>query len=155
MKINIRWMIARDLDAVVAVEQASVRGGWTADDFLAALGQRNCIGMVAEHAHRIVGLMVYELHKDRLRLLNLAVSPAFRRRGVGRAMVQRLRDKLHQQRRTEIVLAVRESNLPAQLFFRACGFCATDVWREWYEDTGEDAYEMGFLLDTEPQPAMR
>jgi ribosomal-protein-alanine N-acetyltransferase len=91
--------------------------------------------------------MIYELHKSMLRILNFAVSPAVRRHGVGRQMVQRLIDKLSQQRRREIVLEVRETNVPAQLFFAASGFRAITVLRKHFEDTSEDAYYMRFSLD--------
>ncbi|MGH7129283.1 MAG: GNAT family N-acetyltransferase, partial [Planctomycetaceae bacterium] len=103
---------------VLDIERHSFEHAWTEEDFLSCLRQRNCIGMVAEHNHEIVGFMIYELHKSRLRILNFAVAPQLRRRGVGMQMVQRLVDKLSQQRRSEIVLEVRETNLDAQLFFQ-------------------------------------
>ena len=42
---------------------------------------------------------------------------------------------------------VRETNLTAQYFYRAQGFRATEVAREHFGDTGEDAYLMQYLLD--------
>ena len=48
------------------------------------------------------------------------------------------------QRRNRIMLEVRETNLSAQLFFRANGFRAVSLLREFYEDTPEDAYLMQF-----------
>ena len=94
--------------------------------------------------------MIYELHKSRLRILNFAVAPDSRRTGVGRQMVRRLVDKLSQQRRTEIVLEVRETNLPAQMFFKGEGFRAFRVVRDRYDDTTEDAYAMHFALADSP-----
>ena len=118
---------------------------WSEEDFIRCLRQRNCIGMVAEHEERVVGFMIYELHKTRLHVLNFAVHPDFRRRGVGEAMVQKLISKLSQQRRNRILLEVRETNLAAQLFFRTAGFRAISVLRDFYEDTTEDAYLMQYL----------
>ena len=66
-------------------------------------------------------------------------------------MVRRLIDKLSQQRRTEIVLEVRETNLPAQLFFKGAGFRAFRVVRDRYDDTTEDAYAMHFALSNSPR----
>ncbi len=37
---------------------------------------------------------------------------------------------------------MRERNLPAQMFFRGHGFQATKLLRNYYEDSGEDAYQM-------------
>jgi ribosomal-protein-alanine N-acetyltransferase len=62
-------------------------------------------------------------------------------------MVAKLVGKLSSHRRTRILLQVRETNLPAQLFFRIQGFRATEVVREHFEDTGEDAYIMQYLYD--------
>ena len=114
--------------------------------FLRVLRQRNCIGMVAEYGERVVGFMIYELHKTRLQVLNFAVAPEFRRQGVGHQMVAKLVGKLSSHRRTRIALSVRETNLPAQLFFRAQGFLAVRVLRAYYEDSGEDAFLMQYRL---------
>ena len=149
--VQIRWLIRRDMADVLAIEQASFEYAWTEEDFLCCLRQRNCIGMVAERDGRIVGFMIYELHKARLRLLNFAVARDARRRHVGAQMIRRLIDKLSQQRRREIVLEVRETNLAAQLFFKGMGFVALGVLRDRYDDTTEDAYYMQFRLDTSEQ----
>jgi ribosomal-protein-alanine N-acetyltransferase len=140
-------MIRRDMPEVLAIEQASHDYPWCEEEFLRVLRQRNCIGMVAEYGERVVGFMIYELHKSRLQVLNFAVSPEFRRMGVGHQMAGKLVGKLSSHRRTRINLMVRESNLEAQLFFRVEGFRATEVMREHYEDTGEDAYHMQYLFD--------
>jgi [ribosomal protein S18]-alanine N-acetyltransferase len=142
--VQIRWMIRRDLPDVMAIETASFDYTWTDDDFLRCLRQRNCIGMVAERGNEIVGFMVYELHRTRLHVLNFAVAPLSRRTGVGRHMVGKLVYKLCSHRRLKITLAVREGNTPAHMFFRAQRFAAAKVLRNYYEDSGEDAYQMEF-----------
>jgi ribosomal-protein-alanine N-acetyltransferase len=137
-------MIRRDLAEVQAIENESFEFAWQGEDFLRCLRQRNCIGMVAECEGRVVGYMLYELHKNRLHVLNFAVAAEMRRRGVGRVMAGKLVGKLSPERRTRVLLEVRETNLPAQLFFRACGFRAVSVVRDFYADSPEDAYVMQF-----------
>jgi ribosomal-protein-alanine N-acetyltransferase len=61
-------------------------------------------------------------------------------------MVAKLISKLSSHRRTRITLAVRETNLAAQLFFRAMEFKAVRVLRGYYEDTGEDAFLMQYAF---------
>ena len=61
-------------------------------------------------------------------------------------MTAKLVSKLSSHRRTRITLEVRETNLPAQLFFRAQGFKAMRVLRAIYEDSGEDAFLMQYRL---------
>jgi len=145
--VHIRWMIRRDMPEVLGIERHSFEFPWSEDEFVRCLRQRNCIGMVAEHDERIVGFMIYELHKNRLHILNFAVRAEFRRRGVGSQMIRKLSGKLSQQRRNRILLEVRETNLPAQLFFRSSGFRAISLLREFYEDTPEDAYLMQFQYE--------
>lgn len=142
--IRIRWMIRRDMPEVMEIEGRSFEFPWAEDDFIRCLRQRNCIGMVAELDERVVGFVIYEHHKSRIYILNLAVHPAFRRLGVGTAAVQKLAGKLSAQRRNRVVLRVRETNLDAQRFFRACGFLATGIDRGHYDDTTEDAYRFEF-----------
>ena len=146
MRVHIRWMIRRDMPEVLQTEQQSFEYAWTEEDFLRCLRQRNCIGMVAEQGEKVVGFMVYELHKAKLHILNFAVNPAWRRSGVGSQMVAKLISKLSSHRRTRITLEVRETNLAAQLFFRAQGFKAVRVLRGFYEDSGEDAFLMQYRL---------
>jgi ribosomal-protein-alanine N-acetyltransferase len=146
VRVHIRWMIRRDMPEVLQTEQESFEFAWTEEDFLRCLRQRNCIGMVAEQGERVVGFMIYELHKAKLHILNFAVHPAGRRVGIGNQMVAKLISKLSSHRRTRITLEVRETNLSAQLFFRSQGFKAMKVLRAFYEDSGEDAFQMQYRL---------
>lgn len=146
VRVHIRWMIRRDMPEVLQIEQSSFDFSWTEEDFLRCLRQRNCIGMVAEQGEKVVGFMIYELHKTKLHILNFAIQPAFRRLGVGVQMVTKLVSKLSSHRRTKITLEIRESNLAAQLFFRSQGFRAVRVLRSYYEDSGEDAYLLQYRL---------
>jgi ribosomal-protein-alanine N-acetyltransferase len=146
LRVHIRWMIRRDMPEVLQAEQESFEYAWTEEDFLRCLRQRNCIGMVAEQGEKVVGFMIYELHKAKLHILNFAVSPTYRRVGVGAQMVAKLISKLSSHRRTRITLEVRETNLGAQLFFRSQHFRAVRVLRGFYEDSGEDAFLMQYKL---------
>src|SRR5437764_6900052 len=146
VRVHIRWMIRRDMPEVLQIEQDSFEYPWTEEDFLRCLRQRNCIGMVAEQGEKVVGFMIYELHKNKLHILNFAVGPACRRLGVGTQMVAKLISKLSSHRRTRITLEVRETNLAAQVLFRQQGFRAVRVLRCYYEDSGEDAFLLQYRL---------
>lgn len=149
MAHHTRWLIRRDMPEVLEIEWAAFDHFWTEEDFLSVLRQRNCIGMIVSKSScdPIAGFMIYELHKYKLRLLNMAVHPDMRRQGYGRAMIERLVGKLHPSRRKQIVLEVREENLCAQQFFRATGLVCTQVIRDHYADTDSDAYR--FVFDIE------
>ena len=149
MRVHVRWMVRRDLPEVVAIERACFEFPWGEEDFLDCLRQRNCIGMVAEHEKRIVGFMIYEVPKNRIHLLNIASDPKHRRLGVARQMVGKLIGRLINQKRSRIVLEVRETNLPALLFFRSLGFRAVEIRHNFYEEVREDAYLMQYRLPVE------
>lgn len=138
-------MIRRDMPEVLAIESAAVDFPWSEENFLDHLRQRNCIGMVAELGESIVGYMIYELHKHKLYVLNLAVHAEFRRQGVGSQMTDKLYGKLTSHRRRRVAIHLRESNLPAQLFFSSQQYRAVEVVREYFRDTDEAA----FLLQRE------
>lgn len=139
---HIRWCIRRDMPEVLGIENARFEFPWSEDDFIGYLRQRNCIAMVAEHDERIVGFMVYDLHKTELHLLNFAVHAACDRRDVGTAMIRKLASKLYSGRRERIVFHVRESNLDGLLFLKAMGFVATDIIRGKWIETEDDAIVM-------------
>jgi [ribosomal protein S18]-alanine N-acetyltransferase len=145
LRIHVRWMIRRDMREVLDVEREAFEFPWSDEDFTRCLRQRNCIGMVAESGDSVVAFMIYELHRSRLHVLNFAVARSHRRLGVGTRMMEKLVGKLSPERRSRIVLEVRETNLPAQLFFRSLGFRAISVLKDFYQDTTEDAYLMHYV----------
>lgn len=144
----IRYLIRRDLPEVLDIEGQCFEFAWTEEDFLDCLRQRNCTGMVVEYADHIIGSVIYRSLKHEFEVLSFAVHPAWQRRRVGAAMVEKLISKLHRQRRKAIKLCVREHNLPAQLFLRSQGFRCVCVDRHMYEpDWGdEDALEFRYDL---------
>ncbi len=139
VEAHIRWLIPRDMPEVLDIEWRAFEFPWTGDDFNRCLRQRNIVGMVVERDNRIIGFVIYELHKGYLDVLNIAVDYECRRQGVGRQMMDRLIGKLSSQNRTHITVDVRESNLDAQLFFKANGFRATGISEEFYENCADAA----------------
>lgn len=147
---HIRWVIRRDMQEVMAID-ASNNYAWSEDEFLRVLRQRNAIGMVAEWEEKIVGFMIYELHKFKLHVLHFCIHPDYRRRGIGLAMSQKLVSKLSSHRRVQITANVRERDLSVQMFLRSQGFKASLVVRSFFEDSGEDAFRMEYSLADEPE----
>lgn len=146
LAVQIRWLIARDLPDVLRIENECFDIAWTRDDFMECLRTRNTIGMVAEYKYNIVGFMAYRLFKSQLTLLNFAVDPLVARQGVGTQMIKKLVDKLSHQRRNQLLCEVRETNLPACLFFRSQGFRCVSILKNHYDDTAEDAYVFRYRL---------
>ncbi len=142
--LHIRWMIRRDMAEVLEIEQLSFQFPWSEEDFIRVLRCRNSIGMVYDTSgpgeREVLAFVIYELEKTVLRILDIAVHPSCRRRGVGAEIIQKMKRKLSRQRRNRILLEIRESNTDAQLFFRQMGFRAVTVLKDFYEESTEDAY---------------
>jgi ribosomal-protein-alanine N-acetyltransferase len=139
IEVHIRWMIRRDMVGVLEIEKQSFDYPWTEDEFIRVLRCRYHIGMVAEHEGCVVGFMVYALHKHRLELLNIAVDDRWRRASIGKQFIEKLASKLSVNRRTRIVIDVRETNLTAQLFLSSTGLLATQVIDDYYDGFSESA----------------
>ena len=133
MSVHIRWIISRDRSEVLAIERQSFGPeAWGQGELVDFLKQRHCIGMVAERGEKVVGFMIYELHKSKLVLTRFAVAKEYRRQGVGTLMITKLVDKLAPDRRKRIVVEVPDTNLQAQLFFAHRGFRAVRVVGDCY-----------------------
>jgi ribosomal-protein-alanine N-acetyltransferase len=109
------------------IERQSAKIPVSEEQIVKWLRARNCIGMVAERDHRVVGYMIYDLHKTHFKLVRFAVHPSFRKIGVGSAMIRKLKSKMSATRRQFIGVTVPEDRLEIQQFFRRHGFLAGRV----------------------------
>lgn len=150
LPVSIRWLIRKDMQEVLTIERKSFDYPRSEEELCSLLRQRHCIGMVCEDTEeRIPGFMMYELHRDRIKLVDIAVDPEFRLRGIGTQMIEKLVQKLQMQRRTEVEIFVPGDNLPAQLFLRANDFRAISSSQE---DGGSgDCYRMMYAFQGEEQ----
>jgi len=144
--VHVRWLIRQDFPEVLAIEEASFPDPWTEGNFLEALRQRMVIAMVAEEGATVVGYILYELRRRSIKLLNMAVHPRYRRRQVGKQILDRIKLKLTAKRRA-IRFEIRETNLPGLLFFKSCGFMATGLNRGVFEDGNEDSIIMEYVAE--------
>jgi [ribosomal protein S18]-alanine N-acetyltransferase len=121
--VKIRWMIRRDMPSVTAI------GNAPEDIYLGLLRQRNVIGCVAEIDEKIVGYMMYRvLPQDHtIVLLMMRVADDQRFRGIGKNMMDRLKQKLTGDRYRALVADVEEVDLASQLFMKAVGFEAVAI----------------------------
>jgi [ribosomal protein S18]-alanine N-acetyltransferase len=83
---------------------------------------------------------------DELHVLNLATRSDRRRRGIGRALMNRLVEFARAERVRHVFLEVRRSNRPALNLYRSLGFFAMGIRKKYYPDD-EDAVEMVLVFD--------
>ena len=86
---------------------------------------------------------------DEVHLLDLAVDPLDRRRGVARALVGRVLAYARENGARLVLLEVRQSNDAARALYRSAGFSENGVRRGYYSDNGEDAVEMCVELEVQ------
>lgn len=140
------------LTELLAIERASFAYPWTAEQFLAELTKPYAHTLVVylqqEPTSVLVGYAVYWLVGPELHLLNLAVAPAWRRQGIGRAL---LTEALRRGREAGAEIAwleVRPSNTAALALYHSLGFRQVMVRKRYYE-SGEDALILMLSLTPE------
>jgi ribosomal-protein-alanine N-acetyltransferase len=84
---------------------------------------------------------------DELHILSVATLPAFRRRGMARALLERAIQFSREREVRTILLEVRRSNAAAIQLYRSFGFSAVSLRPRYYADNFEDAVEMSLVLD--------
>ncbi len=120
-----------DAEALAAVQRACPEAAQWAPE----AGQGTAV-LVAEIGGEVAGFAVWqELPEGGAELLNLAVHPRARRRGVGRALVEAAGSR-------RAWLEVRASNKGAIEFYRSLGFTICGRRRRYYRDPEEDAVLM-------------
>lgn len=137
---NFRSITSKDLDKIMEIEKACFDRRWTHRNFSDCLASRSCRGQALYVGTTIVGFVIYEQFKTRLDIVSIAIHPSWQRKGLGRRIVLRLIQKLDETGRTGLAAVVRESNLTAQLFYRAVGLKSVKVLHGYYSDLSEDGY---------------
>lgn len=133
---HMRWMIKRDLPKVLFIEGSSFPTPWNSEEFIRHLRQHNRIAMVVEDTgcdNCIVGFVVFVLHRSLLEIINIAVHPDHRRRGIGSMMLTKISHKLSVNRRPRAEIIVRETNLRTHIWLRSNHWVCHELRRDWFE----------------------
>ena len=132
-------MVASDADAVVQIQIASPEiAQWTAHDY-ANFPNVGMTAWVAEVEAIIAGFLVARRIAGELEILNLAVRPDARRRGIGNALIQFAFAWGKQIDAKNAYLEVRASNLIALEFYKRHQFQETGRRPLYYSNPVEDA----------------
>ena len=148
-KIILYKATLEDLEAILQIEQHSFSVPWSRKSFEAELqGNEFSVVLAARYggssgqASSLVGYICFWLVFDELRFLNLAISPKWRRQGLGSQLVARA-IALGLSKGTERgLLEVRESNEAAQALYHKLGFRVYAKRKSYYTNPDEDAILM-------------
>lgn len=135
---RVRECVEEDLDAILEIENGSFSDPYDRDLFVQLLRSEPEGFLVAEGDRRVIG---YAASSARYGLIfSLAVSPNFRSRGVGGALMDSVMRYLR-GKTSRVTLQVRVSNSPAIALYRRFSFKDGGRLRRYYPD-GEDALVM-------------
>lgn len=140
--IQIRRMTAKDVTAVVKIENEIFSEPWSADSFRIGLETKNDIYLVAEEDGEILGYCGLWGVIDEGQITNVAVALGHRRRGVAEKMLRELMQQAAEADFTEFTLEVRVSNAPAIALYHKLGFHDEGIRKDFYAKPREDAIIM-------------
>ncbi len=139
---------AADVEALRELERRSFTHPWTEGNFreVVADPSRVCTLVLREireaggaERSAVVAYCIYQIVADEMHILDLAVGPERRRRGLARWLLSYALDRARGRGAERAFLEVRRSNEPALALYRSFGFRVLAERRDYYRDPGEDA----------------
>jgi ribosomal-protein-alanine N-acetyltransferase len=140
-EILVRPMTEQDLDAVAAIEQASYTTPWSREHFRDEISAPYSWPFVAVDENSVIGYLCLMCLFEEAQILNVAVSPTLRGRGIARLLLERAFIVAREKVAEKLSLEVRASNSAAISLYERIGFKQTGI-RNLYYDHIEDAVLM-------------
>jgi ribosomal-protein-alanine N-acetyltransferase len=143
VSVELRRLEAGDLDTVEEIERASYPTPWSRSMFAAELRKPSALALGAYvDGGELVGYAFVSRYVDAWHVMNVAVAPDFRRRGIATELLRRLFEVTAADQRRGYTLEVRVSNVDAIRLYERLGFEARGIRRGYYTDNREDALIM-------------
>jgi [ribosomal protein S18]-alanine N-acetyltransferase len=144
--IEVRRLTYADLPQVVAIERRAFTSPWSLAMFVLELSKTSGICLAAEVPApgavepELGGYLICSRYDTVWHVMNVAVDPTQRRRGIATAMLDSLLSRVAPD--AQLTLEVRKSNAGAIRLYESFGFKNAGVRRRYYADNGEDALIM-------------
>jgi ribosomal-protein-alanine N-acetyltransferase len=142
--VELRKLELHDLNDIERIERESYPTPWSRSMFAGELAKPSSLSLGAfdRETGALVGYLVISRYVDAWHVMNVAVTTEYRRRGVARALLERLFEVTSADERRGYTLEVRVSNVGAIALYESIGFVARGVRRGYYTDNREDALIM-------------
>ncbi|MEJ7791909.1 MAG: ribosomal protein S18-alanine N-acetyltransferase [Gaiellaceae bacterium] len=144
MTVDLRQLELQHLNAIETIERESYPTPWSRSMFASELAKPSSIslGAFAPEGGELIGYLIISRYVDAWHVMNVAVAVRHRRRGVARALLERLFELTANDERRGYTLEVRISNAGAIKLYEVLGFVSRGVRRGYYTDNREDALIM-------------
>jgi ribosomal-protein-alanine N-acetyltransferase len=150
VNVVLRRLEAEHLDDVEEIERASYPTPWSRAMFAAELRKPGSLALGAFlDDDTIVGYAFVSRYVDAWHVMNIAVTPSYRRRGIATTLLERLLEVTAGDPRRGHTLEVRVSNVGAIRLYESLGFQSRGIRRGYYTDNREDALIMWRDVDPE------
>ena len=125
--------------AVAELEKLCFSTPWSENSVRSELTNPLSLWLVAVECDRVVGYVGSQTVLDEADMMNVAVSPDARQKGVGNALVTALADRLKANAVRCLTLEVIASNEPAKALYQKLGFTQVGRRPNYYRNPREDA----------------
>ena len=139
-RTEVRRLTYADLPRVVSVERRAFPTPWSLAMFVLELSKPSGICLAAVRERTLVGYCVCSRYDTIWHVMNVAVDPDRRRRGIASALIGALLERVGPD--AQLTLEVRRSNSGAVALYERYAFRSAGVRRRYYADNGEDAVIM-------------
>jgi [ribosomal protein S18]-alanine N-acetyltransferase len=144
--IELRILDLGDLREIEEIERRSYPTPWSRSMFAGELAKPSSICLGAFEAEgedgRLCGYLIVSRYVDAWHVMNIAVDPDHRARGIATMLLDRLFELTADDARRGYTLEVRVSNATAIALYERLGFEARGIRRGYYTDNREDALIM-------------
>lgn len=148
-EISIKRMTRNDVPEVYQLEVSCFADPWDLDSYYGEADNYSALYFVARKSEIALGYCGMWVIVDEAHIVTLAVSPHYRRHGLGRKMLNILLGEAQKLQVTTITLEVRVGNIAARELYQHAGFSIVGIRKNYYPDNNEDALVMEALLKDE------
>jgi [ribosomal protein S18]-alanine N-acetyltransferase len=138
--VEIRRLTYADLPQVVGIERRAFTTPWSLAMFVLELSKPSGVCLAAVVETELAGYIVCSRYDTVWHVMNVAVDPDRRRRGIATALITALLDRIGDD--AQVTLEVRRSNAGALALYERFGFRSAGTRPRYYADNGEDAVIM-------------